>query len=188
MQLCYWFQIKASEERQRSEPKERKTYGCQVCDHPYASCALVKWHKQDINSPKYYCNRCSFKTAHSKDLEKQYGKNGTSLAPNCMYLNTPVAAAVKIGRAPKDRRRQRKSLDRQRSLAHTGRLKRSTTPIMDETLDQAVTEKTARLDMWWKREATMSPITKTWIQRTSDMGVQVMAAEMAISFEIGLSR
>ena len=113
MQLCYWFQIMASEERQRSEPKERKTYGCQVCDHPYAYCASVKRHKQDIHSPKYYCNRCSFKTAHTKDLEKQCGKNGTSLTPNCMYLNTPVAAAVKMGRAPMQGQKETEEVARQ---------------------------------------------------------------------------
>ena len=58
--------------------------------------ASVKRHEQDVHSAKYYCDRCSYKTVHRKELEKHYREHASSCAPSGMYSKTLVTASVKL--------------------------------------------------------------------------------------------
>ena len=104
----------ASEQRQRSEKEEKKTYRCPVCDRSYASRASVRRHEQDVHCSKYCCDRCSFRSAHRKDLERHYAQHASNLAPIRVHSKTPVTAPIKFSKAPSTQSRSR-SRSRSRS-------------------------------------------------------------------------
>ena len=112
--FCYHLQTMASEQRQRSEKEEKKTYRCPVCDRSYASRASVKRHEQDVHYSKYCCDRCSFKSAHRKDLERHYAQHASNLAPIRVHSKTPVTAPIRFSKAPSTQSRSR-SRSRSRS-------------------------------------------------------------------------
>ena len=122
----------AYEQRQRSEKEEKKTYRCSVCDRSYASRASVKRHEQDVHCSKYCCDKCSFRTAHRKDLERHYAQHASSLAPIRVHTKTPVTAPIKVSKAPstqsRSRSRSRSPVARRRSPPHHRPPFRSVTP------------------------------------------------------------
>ena len=166
-------------------------YKCSVCDRSYASRASVKRHEQDVHSPKYYCDRCSYKTVHRKELEKHYGEHASSCAPSRVYSKTPVSAPIKYTKAPctlsRPRSRSRSPIPRRKSPSHhRSSPPRSTTPLMDEA-DQAVDVESESdsnlLDLTCGRKREMPsslvPSTSRGPEiRSSDAEVQVRPADL----------